>query len=209
MHMCTLQVINRLYIHQDETVVYVNDHHRVMGSLSSPRGILVNLVRSSVRHILEMFPNLHTSATLDTFCELFTSVPSFEPRTMQETLQKKSARVARTKQERTYEILLRTVFASEPQPLIHSCPQVVVVLLEEARRPVGVASTSERVVVPPMEEDRGRFWNIGDIGVHGAEDIHQFRLDFSIRQRFDAFRPIALLTTVRIARRLKKAKDVR
>ena len=92
----------------------------------------------------------------------------------------------------TYEIFLRTVFASEPQPVVESRPQVIVVLLEEARRPVGVTSTSEWVVIPPVEEDGGRFGHVGHIRVHGVEDIHQFRLDFGIGQRFNTLGPVAL-----------------
>jgi len=84
------------------------------------------------------------------------------------------------------------MLASEPHPLINSRPHVIVMLLEEACRPVGVASTSEWVVVPPVEEDGGGFGNLGNIGVHGVEDIHQFRLNLSIGQRFNALRPVAL-----------------
>jgi hypothetical protein len=72
-------------------------------------------------------------------------------------------------------------------------------LLEEARRPVGVASTSEWVIVPPVEEDGGGFGNVGDIGIHGVEDVHQFHLDFGVCHRFNTFGPIALSITVRIA----------
>jgi hypothetical protein len=101
------------------------------------------------------------------------------------------------------------MLASKPHPLIDSGPQVRVVLLEEACRPVGVASTGERVVVPPVEEDGSGFGHVGHIGVHGVEDIHQFRLDFGIGQRFDTFRPVALwVTRMRIAQKLKR-KDVR
>jgi len=81
-------------------------------------------------------------------------------------------------------------------------------LLEEARGPVGVTSTSERVVVPPVEQDGGGFWHVGDVRIHGVEDFHQLRLDFSIRHRFNAFRPITLLMTVRIAQESKK-EDIR
>ena len=120
------------------------------------------------------------------------------------------AGIAREKQESTYEILLRAVLASEPDPLVDSRPQVVVVFLEEARGPVGVASTSERVVVPPVEEDGGGFRNLGHVRVHGVEDIHQFRLDFGIRHRFDTFGPIALMVTVKImATRKTEEEDVR
>ena len=84
------------------------------------------------------------------------------------------------------------MFASEPHPLIDSCPQVVVVLLEEARGPVGVASTGERVIEPPVEEDGGGFRHVVHIRVHGVENVHQFRLDFGITERLDTFRPIAL-----------------
>ena len=84
------------------------------------------------------------------------------------------------------------MFASKPHPLIDSCPQVIVVLLEEARGPVGIASTSERVIEPPVEEDGGGFGDVGHIGVHGVEDVHQLRLDFRISHRFNAFRPVAL-----------------
>ena len=96
------------------------------------------------------------------------------------------------------------MFASEPQPLIDGCPQVVVMFLEEARGPVGVASASEWVVVPPVEENGGGFGNVGHIGIHCVEDIHQFRLDFGICHRFNTFRPIALSITVRTARRSEK-----
>jgi len=92
----------------------------------------------------------------------------------------------------TYEILLRTVFAGEPHPLVYSCPQVVMVLLEEARWPAGVASAGKRVVIPPMEEDGGWFGDVCNIGEHGVEDVHQFRLDLGVGQRFDTFRPVAL-----------------
>ena len=96
------------------------------------------------------------------------------------------------------------MFASEPQPLIDSSPQIVVMLLEEAGRPVGVASTSERVVVPPVEEDGGGFGDVGYIGIHGVEDVHQFCLDFGVCHRFNTFRPIALWITLRIAQKSKK-----
>ena len=56
------------------------------------------------------------------------------------------------------------------------------VLLEETRGPVGVASAGEWVVVPPVEEDGGGFGHVGHIGIHGMEYIHQFRLDFGIGQ---------------------------
>jgi len=53
-------------------------------------------------------------------------------------------------------------------------------LLEETCKPVEVASTSEQIVVPPVERDVGGFGDVGDIGIHGAEGVHQFHLDFSI-----------------------------
>lgn len=96
------------------------------------------------------------------------------------------------------------MFASEPQPLVDSGPQVVVVLSEEARRPVGVASAGEWIVVPPVEEDGSGFGYLGHIGVHGMEDIHQLCLDLGIRQRFNAFRPIALLVPVRTTQNRKR-----
>lgn len=97
-----------------------------------------------------------------------------------------------SKARTTYEILLRAVLASEPQPVTDGCPQVVVVFLEEARRPVGVTSASEWIVKPPVEEDGGRFGHVVHIRVHGMENVHQFRLDFGITERLDTFRPIAL-----------------
>ena len=84
------------------------------------------------------------------------------------------------------------MFASEPQPVIDGGPQVIVVLLEEARRPVRVASAGEWVVVPPVEKDRGGLGDIGHVRVHGVEDVHQFRLDLRIGHRFNTFRPVTL-----------------
>ena len=100
---------------------------------------------------------------------------------------------------------MRAVFASKPHPLVESSPHVVVVLLEEARWPVGVTSTGKWVIVPPVEEDGGGFGDVGDVGVHRVEDVHQFRLNLGIGQRFDTFRPIALwVIVVRMARKWKK-----
>jgi hypothetical protein len=84
------------------------------------------------------------------------------------------------------------VFTSEPEPVTDRRPQIVVVLLEEARRPVGVTSANEWVIVPPMEQNGGWLWHVGNIGIHGVEDIHQFCLDFGVGQRFDTLRPVTL-----------------
>lgn len=169
----------------------------MMSSFPSAGVVIVNLVRQSVLDLLEVLPDACTPATVDAFRKFLTGVSPFEPRTVQETLRerknrKRSQQEWHEKKTGTYEIFLRTVFSSKPYPLIDSRPQVVVMLLEEARGPVGVASTREWVIVPPMEEDGGGFGNVGHIRVHGVENIHQFCLDFSIRQRFNAFRPVAL-----------------
>ena len=124
-----------------------------------------------------MLADLNTPAAIDTFRKLLTGVPSLEPRAVQETLPRTrndlSKNGAKKKTgEDTHEIFLRAMFAGEPQPLVNGRSQIVVVLLEEARRPVGVASTSERVVVPPVEEDGGGFWDFGHVRVHGVKDVH-------------------------------------
>jgi len=67
-----------------------------------------------------------------------------------------------------------------------------VVLLEKVRWPVGIASAGKWVVVPPMEEDGGWFGDVGNVGIHRAEDVHQFHLDLGIGQRFDTFGPVPL-----------------
>ena len=72
------------------------------------------------------------------------------------------------------------MFTSEPQPVTDRRPQVIMVFLEKTRRPIRVASTSEWVVIPPVEKDRGGFGNIGHIGIHRMQNVHQFRLDFTI-----------------------------
>ena len=84
------------------------------------------------------------------------------------------------------------MLTSEPQPVIDGSPQIVVVLLEEARRPVRVASAGEWVVVPSMDKDRGGFGHVGHVRIHGVEDVHQFLLDFLIGHRLSAPRPVAL-----------------
>lgn len=105
---------------------------------------------------------------------------------MQETLKypkyflTRRPHILRKEKRDTYEILLGTVFTSKPQPVTDRRPQVIMVLLEKARRPIRVAPTSERVVVPPVEMDRGGFGYVGHIGVHRMQNVHQFRLDFAI-----------------------------
>ena len=72
------------------------------------------------------------------------------------------------------------MFASEPQSITDRRSQIIMMLLEKARRPIRVAPTTERVVVPPVEQDRGRFRHVGYIGVHCVQNAHQFRLDLAI-----------------------------
>jgi hypothetical protein len=84
------------------------------------------------------------------------------------------------------------MFTSEPQPVIDGSPQIVVMFMEEARRPVRVASAGEWVVVPSVDKDRGGFGHVGHLRIHGVEDAHQFLLDFLIGLRLDAPRPVAL-----------------
>ena len=98
------------------------------------------------------------------------------------------------------------MFASEPQLVTNGRPQVIVVLLEKARGPIRVASTSEWVVVPPVEQDGSGFWHVGHIRVHSTENVHQFRLDFMISQRFDTLRPVTLRSWVRFSPKLEEGK---
>lgn len=176
--------------------------------LSSAGVVFINLVRPGILHIIEVLSDLRASTAIDTFRKFLTGVSSFEPSTMQETLCAKtmtiSARMARVKQGVTYKVLLRAMLASEPQPLVDGRPQVIVMLLEEAGGPVGITSTGEWVIVPPVEQDGGGFRHVGDVRIHGVEDIHQFRLDFGISHGLNTFGPITLFTTVRIARRSEK-----
>lgn len=95
-------------------------------------------------------------------------------------------------QKNTHEILLRAVFAGEPQSIADRRPQIIVVLLEEARRPIRIAATGERVIVPPVEQDGGGLWHVDHVGVHGVQNVHQLRLDFGISQRLNTLRPVAL-----------------
>jgi hypothetical protein len=95
-----------------------------------------------------VIPDVCAPATLDAFRKLLAGTLPFEPSTMQESLNPKCKMISKSgmSKKNTYEVLLGTMFASEPHPLIDSGPQVRVVLLEEVRRQVGVASAGERVV---------------------------------------------------------------
>ena len=82
MHTMKTQYNSLIYPYIIKKRGLLHETRRGISSLSSPSVVTINLIRPSVRHILEMLPDLCTSATIDTFRELLTSVSPFEPGTV-------------------------------------------------------------------------------------------------------------------------------
>lgn len=83
------------------------------------------------------------------------------------------------------------MLASEPQPVVDRRPYIVVMLLKEARRPVGVTPTKERILIPPRNVT-GNWFGYSDIGVHGTKHANQLLSYFFFTKYLGSLSPITL-----------------
>lgn len=86
-----------------------------MGSLASSGAVLINRVRPSVSHLIEVLPDIGTPATLDAFREFLSSVSPLKPRTVQETLNAETQCDQRDLRDRKGEHLRNTSESSARQ----------------------------------------------------------------------------------------------
>lgn len=133
-----------------------------------------------------------TSSPLYAFRNLTGDIHTLKIRSMKEALCHRDQRLNASGSDhiRT-EVLLTCRLPGEPQPAADRRTQVLVVLTEEGRGPVGVRAAEERVARPAGEVERDRVWN-GHVGEHSSEDAHDLILHLGVRKRFDAQRVVAL-----------------